>query len=131
MFAMALSKEHRVVVAMAMSTLFFLIELIVGFRNHSLVLVADAFHVASDLIGFAVALYAIRKRKSVKEAPKGFTFGWQRAELLGAFFNGGALSLSYYQWTRRALTAISVPPSSRNLDSLANDRAVFGAYPCT
>jgi hypothetical protein len=44
MFTVALSKEHRVMVAMAMSTLFFLTELIVGFRNHSLVLVADAFH---------------------------------------------------------------------------------------
>jgi zinc transporter 1 len=91
----ALSKKQRVSVVMAISTCFFLTELIIGFRNYSLALVADAFHVVSDLIGFAVALYAIHKQNNIKEAPKGFSFGWQRAELLGSFFNGGASSCPF------------------------------------
>ncbi|EIN11832.1 cation efflux protein [Punctularia strigosozonata HHB-11173 SS5] len=83
-----LSKENRIATVIAISSAFFLVEIVIGFRNHSLALVADAFHVASDLIGFVVALIATQKRNSSNVAPQGFTFGWQRAELLGGFFNG-------------------------------------------
>jgi Co/Zn/Cd efflux system component len=106
------SKERRIATVIVISSAFFLVELIIGFRNHSLALVADAFHVASDLIGFVVALVAIYKRKSTSAAPNGFSFGWQRAELLGGFFNGGmpdfcsciyriladSLQFSYWPW---------------------------------
>ena len=84
-----LTKEIRISLVILISTSFFLLELIIGFRNHSLALVADAFHVASDLIGFGVALYAIRLQRRTKTVPMELSFGWQRAELLGAFFNGG------------------------------------------
>jgi zinc transporter 1 len=47
------------------------------------------------LIGFGVALYAIHVQKHKKKAPIWLSFGWQRAELLGAFFNGGP---SLFRW---------------------------------
>jgi solute carrier family 30 (zinc transporter), member 1 len=83
------SKEQRVAAIIAISSSFLVLELVIGFRNHSLALVADAFHVASDLIGFAVALVAIRMQSGEKKAPEQYSFGWQRAEILGGFFNGG------------------------------------------
>lgn len=84
------SREHKLMIVICISASFFLLEIVVGFRQHSLALVADAFHVCSDLVGFAVALVAIKKtREHRSNAPRGFSFGWQRAELLGAFFNGG------------------------------------------
>ncbi|KAE8307464.1 cation efflux protein [Aspergillus transmontanensis] len=58
-----------------------------GFYTHSLALIADAFHYLNDLIGFIVALVALR----TDDAPKSLSFGWQRAQLLGAFFNGALL----------------------------------------
>ncbi|KAG9513241.1 zinc transporter 1, partial [Aureobasidium melanogenum] len=49
--------------------------------------VADAFHYLNDLIGFIVALVAVRVSKGDK-IPQALSYGWQRAQLLGAFFNG-------------------------------------------
>ncbi|KAE8373772.1 cation efflux protein [Aspergillus bertholletiae] len=72
-----------------------------GFYTHSLALIADAFHYLNDLIGFIVALVALRvgclnssrrlHRRLMDDAPKSLSFGWQRAQLLGAFFNGALL----------------------------------------
>ncbi|KAF7626973.1 hypothetical protein AFLA_012915 [Aspergillus flavus NRRL3357] len=61
-----------------------------GFYTHSLALIADAFHYLNDLIGFIVALVALRVSET-DDAPKSLSFGWQRAQLLGAFFNGALL----------------------------------------
>ncbi|ETS82896.1 hypothetical protein PFICI_04772 [Pestalotiopsis fici W106-1] len=59
----------------------------VGFKTGSLALVADAFHYLNDLIGFVIALGAILVTQRAT-SPKDFSFGWARASLLGAFFNG-------------------------------------------
>ncbi|KDQ58284.1 hypothetical protein JAAARDRAFT_129391 [Jaapia argillacea MUCL 33604] len=89
MFSIRMSPEHRLMTVICLSGCFFVLELVIGFLNRSLALVADAFHVCSDLIGFGVALLAIRKARGDRDkAPKNFSYGWQRAELLGAFFNG-------------------------------------------
>lgn len=50
-------------------------------------MVADAFHYLNDLVGFIVALVALKISQRSKH-PKELSFGWQRAQLLGAFFNG-------------------------------------------
>jgi zinc transporter 1 len=44
----------------------------------------------NDLIGFIVALVAVQVTEW-KESPQDLTFGWTRAQLLGAFFNGAFL----------------------------------------
>ncbi|KAJ4015663.1 hypothetical protein NW752_006584 [Fusarium irregulare] len=61
---------------------------IVGFYTHSIALIADAFHYLSDLIGIIVALVALMLQERAKPAPQEYTYGWQRATILGAFFNG-------------------------------------------
>jgi zinc transporter 1 len=58
-----------------------------GFYTHSLALLADAFHYLNDLIGFIVALVAVIISEN-GHGHKDLSFGWQRAQLLGAFFNG-------------------------------------------
>ncbi|KAF5000963.1 hypothetical protein FGRMN_1333 [Fusarium graminum] len=42
----------------------------------------------SDLIGIVVALIALMVQDRTKPAPQAYTYGWQRATILGAFFNG-------------------------------------------
>ncbi|KAJ5090529.1 hypothetical protein N7532_009213 [Penicillium argentinense] len=82
-----LSRSTRLIVVISISTLFFLGEISVGFYTHSLALIADAFHYLNDLVGFVIALAALKVSEK-NESPKDLSFGWQRAQLLGAFFNG-------------------------------------------
>ncbi|KAF9363576.1 hypothetical protein BGX34_003783 [Mortierella sp. NVP85] len=65
----------------------FLAELIVGYTTGSLALIADAFHMLSDVLSQIIALYAIRLAAKTKWKPS-LSYGWQRAELLGALYNG-------------------------------------------
>ncbi|KAK3318545.1 cation efflux protein [Apodospora peruviana] len=79
--------KHRLSAAMLISFTFFVTELAVAYRTKSLALMADSFHYMNDLISFAVALTAVMISER-EEAPQDLTFGWQRAQTLGAFFNG-------------------------------------------
>ncbi|KAF7591610.1 hypothetical protein BBP40_001310 [Aspergillus hancockii] len=82
-----LTRERRLTLVISISASFFLAEISVGFYTRSLALVADAFHYLNDLVGFIVALIALKISQRSKH-PKELSFGWQRAQLLGAFFNG-------------------------------------------
>ncbi|KAL2796464.1 cation efflux protein [Aspergillus keveii] len=85
-----MSRSRRLMVAIGISAVFFLTEISVGFYTHSLALVADAFHYLNDLVGFIVAYVALRVSTG-KSSPQELSFGWQRAQVLGAFFNGSLL----------------------------------------
>ncbi|KAE8397205.1 cation diffusion facilitator family metal ion transporter [Aspergillus pseudonomiae] len=85
-----ITRSQRLSAVIGISTVFFVAEISIGFYTHSLALVADAFHYLNDLIGFIVALVALRVSET-NDAPKSLSFGWQRAQLLGAFFNGALL----------------------------------------
>lgn len=85
-----LSRKNRLRAVIAISFSFFLAEISIGFYTKSLALVADAFHYLNDLIGFIVALVAVQVSES-KTSPSSLSFGWARAQLLGAFFNGAFL----------------------------------------
>jgi Co/Zn/Cd efflux system component len=56
------SREVRLCVMLALSFTFFLVELIVGYMVKSIALVADSFHMLSDVLALVVALYAIKVR---------------------------------------------------------------------
>ncbi|KAB8231108.1 cation diffusion facilitator family transporter [Aspergillus alliaceus] len=85
-----ITRSQRLSAVIGISSIFFVAEISIGFYTHSLALVADAFHYLNDLIGFVVALVALRVSET-DDAPKSLSFGWQRAQLLGAFFNGALL----------------------------------------
>ena len=55
-----LSLQTRLLIIIVISTSFFVIELIVGFRTHSLALTADAFHYIGDVLGFVGAWWVLR-----------------------------------------------------------------------
>lgn len=102
----SITRKTRLRAVIAISFSFFLAEISVGFYTKSLALVADAFHYVStssspvythaydkqlnDLIGFIVALVAVHATER-KTSPQDLSFGWARASLLGAFFNGAFL----------------------------------------
>jgi len=69
---------------LGMTGSFMLVELIVGYFTNSMALVADSFHMLSDVVALLIALVCIRI--SPKEWSKN-TFGWARAEVVGALVN--------------------------------------------
>ncbi|KAL8671803.1 MAG: hypothetical protein Q9168_003709 [Polycauliona sp. 1 TL-2023] len=98
MACFSLSKSNRLLAIIAISFSFFVAEISVGFHTHSLALIADSFHYMSDLVGFVVALVAL-KLSEREDSASHLSFGWQRIPLLGAFFNGVflvALGLSIF-----------------------------------
>lgn len=79
-------KEIRIISLLVLDTIFFLLEAIVGYTVGSLALVADSFHMLNDIISLFIALWAV-KVKTSKPADGKYTYGWQRAEILGALIN--------------------------------------------
>lgn len=84
---MALSRSGRIIILLVLNIVMFLAEIIVGYMTGSLALIADAFHMLSDVLSQIIALYAIRLAAKTKWQPT-LSYGWQRAELLGALYNG-------------------------------------------
>lgn len=79
-------KEIRITSLLVLDTIFFLLEAIVGYSVHSLALIADSFHMLNDIISLVIALWAVRA-KTTKKPNEMFTYGYQRAEILGALIN--------------------------------------------
>ncbi|KAL4781345.1 cation efflux protein [Aspergillus varians] len=84
---MGLSKTNKIVILLVIDSAFFLLELIAGYSVHSLALVADSFHMLNDVISLLVGLWAVKVANSGTSS-KMYTYGWQRAETLGALVNG-------------------------------------------
>ena len=68
---------------------YFVIELAVGFWTGSIAVISDAFHTLSAVGGVLVALVA--QRIAHRPADLARSFGWYRAEIIGALVNGGFL----------------------------------------
>ncbi len=66
--------------------LYFIIELAVGLWSGSVAVLSDAFHTFSAVGGVLIALVA--QRLSERPASAEHTFGWGRAEIIGALFYG-------------------------------------------
>jgi len=94
-----LSHDHRhsgrarskraLTIALALTGGFVFAELAGGLIAGSLALLADAAHMFSDALSLGVALGAMWL--AARPATKKRTFGWQRAEILAALFNGVTL----------------------------------------
>ncbi|KAL2199883.1 cation efflux protein [Corynascus similis CBS 632.67] len=109
---MGWSKSTRIKVMLALDTLFFLLELGVGFAVHSLALMADAFHMLNDIISLLVGLWAVSVAR--KATTDKFSYGWLRAEILGAFFNAVFLIALCVSIVLEALTRFIDPPEIGN-----------------
>ena len=110
----ARSKTVKLTVMLSMTSAMFLTELIIGHVTNSITLIADSFHMLSDLLSLVVAVYAVRLGQR-KQWSSQFTYGWQRAEVLGALINGVflcALCFSVFIDSVQRLIALSLPSSS-------------------
>lgn len=95
--------EQRFLIALALSALIFVAELVGGFWTGSLALLSDSAHVFLDV--FALALSYIAMRVSALPADDRHTYGWHRLEVFAALANGVTLlaitlAIFYEAWER-------------------------------
>ncbi|KAM0755611.1 cation efflux protein [Meredithblackwellia eburnea MCA 4105] len=81
------SRSKKIQLLLVIDTAFFLLELISGVITGSLALISDSFHMLNDIFSLVVALQALKLAEG-NSASSRYSYGWQRAEVLGALING-------------------------------------------
>jgi len=56
-----------------------------GYLANSIAIYTDSAHLASDMIGFAISMLALKM--AMRPSSKDLTFGWHRAEILGTLIS--------------------------------------------
>ena len=96
----------KLAIALALIVGFMLVEVVVGTLVQSLALLSDAAHMLTDAGAIGLSLVAIRL--AARPAKGAMTFGYKRAEILSAQFNGATLLvlalLIVYEGIRRLIT---------------------------
>ncbi|VDN00049.1 unnamed protein product, partial [Thelazia callipaeda] len=101
-----LTRSMRLLIMLLMTFAFFVVELIFGYLSHSMALVADSFHMLSDVMALAIAFACLR---IASRSSKNNTFGWVRAEVLGALVNGVFLLALCFSIFIESLTRLIEP----------------------
>ena len=100
----------KLVVALALIVGFMAFEVAIGIVAHSLALLSDAAHMLADAGAIGLSLVALRL--AARPAKGQMTFGFKRAEILSAQFNGATLLvlalLIIYEGIRRLVTPSNV-----------------------
>jgi cobalt-zinc-cadmium efflux system protein len=102
------AQRGRLTVVLLLSVAVLVGELIGGLLSGSLALLADAGHVATDVIGLGLALAAVTLAQRPARGRR--TFGWQRAEILAAVANGLLLVAVAVYVVVEAIRRIGAPP---------------------
>lgn len=100
--------SRALAIALALTATFMVVEVIGGLVTGSLALLADAGHMLSDAFALAIALVAIRLAQ--RPATPQRSFGYQRAEILAALFNGVTLVALAALILYGAIVRLSDPP---------------------
>lgn len=77
--------QSRLTISIILNLLITVSEIIGGIISNSLSLLSDALHNLNDSVSLAISLFA--RKVSKKEADVTKTFGYKRAEIIGAFIN--------------------------------------------
>jgi cobalt-zinc-cadmium efflux system protein len=98
----------RIAVALGLTLVFVVVEVVAGLRARSLALLSDAGHNLTDVIALGLTWYAIRL--SAQPANAGKTFGYHRAGILVAFVNSTTLAVIALGIFREAYRRLLSPP---------------------
>src|SRR5688572_4585260 len=85
------SNQKRVLWVLVLTAAFMGVELVFGILANSLALIADSFHMLTDVAALSLTLVAFYLGK--KPATERNTFGFYRMEILAAFINGVFLAV--------------------------------------
>lgn len=78
--------RRRLLVVLAVTAVYFVCELVGGFYANSLALLTDAVHMLTDIAALCLGVFTLWI--SSRPATAGKTYGYLRAEILGALING-------------------------------------------
>src|SRR5215471_17554217 len=78
--------RRRLYIVLAVASLYFIAEVVAGWLTNSLALLSDAVHMMTDIAAICLSLLTLWI--STRPATGGKTFGYLRAEILGALLNG-------------------------------------------
>ena len=78
--------RRRLYIVLAVASLYFIAEVVAGWLTNSLALLSDAVHMMTDIAAICLSLLTLWI--STRPATVGKTFGYLRAEILGALLNG-------------------------------------------
>ncbi|XP_065058823.1 calcium/manganese antiporter SLC30A10-like [Rhopilema esculentum] len=82
------SQKMSLITMIWLTTSFFFAEIVVGYATNSMALVADSFHMLSDVVSLFVGFFALKiSQQDHRHNVDKNTFGWVRAEVLGALVN--------------------------------------------
>ncbi|KAI1897703.1 hypothetical protein AGOR_G00086010 [Albula goreensis] len=87
---------------------FFVVEIVVSRITVSLAMLSDSFHMLSDVIALVVALVAVRFAEKTQATNKN-TFGWIRAEVMGALVNAVFLTALCFTIILEAIERFTEP----------------------
>ncbi|XP_029449120.1 zinc transporter 1 isoform X2 [Rhinatrema bivittatum] len=93
---------------LSLTFLFFLVEVVVSRITSSLAMLSDSFHMLSDVIALVVALIAVRFAEKTQSTKKN-TFGWVRAEVMGALVNAVFLTALCFTIVLEAIERFTEP----------------------
>lgn len=85
------SSGHALTVSGWLTGIYFIVELAIGLYTGSIAVLSDAFHTFSAVGGVLLAIVAARMAQRPADLAK--TFGWYRAEIIGALVNGAFLMI--------------------------------------
>jgi cobalt-zinc-cadmium efflux system protein len=97
----------KLAIALALTGVFFFVEVAAGIWTESLALLSDAGHMLGDSGALVLALVAQQIAK--RPRTRAHTFGFRRAETLAALFNGGLLLVTCGLIVHEALGRLSAP----------------------
>uniref|UniRef100_F1KXQ6 Zinc transporter 1 n=1 Tax=Ascaris suum TaxID=6253 RepID=F1KXQ6_ASCSU len=102
----SMTRGTRMIIMLSMTFAFFAVEMVCGYLSHSMALIADSFHMLSDVLALLIAFVCL---KMSERSSKKNTFGWVRAEVLGALINGVFLLALCFSIAIESLTRLVEP----------------------
>jgi len=105
------TNQRRLLIALAITGLMTVVELVGGVLSNSLALLGDAGHMFTDTLALGLSLFALTLAK--RPASQNRTYGFHRAEVLAALTNGAILILISVYIFYEAYQRFVEPPEVR------------------
>jgi len=110
------AETHRLILALAITAVYFFVELLGGILTNSLALLSDAGHMFSDIAALGLSLFAFQMARRPATTKK--TYGYHRLEILVALINGLTLWLIVGIIFNEAYRRFLDPPQVHSLGML-------------
>jgi cobalt-zinc-cadmium efflux system protein len=105
--------RRALTIALGLTASFMIVEVVVGFWSGSLALLADAGHMLNDAAALGLSLVVTWIAARPRTAKH--TFGYRRAEVMGALLNAAALGIAGVLVITEAIERLDSPPAIRGL----------------